>query len=292
MSMMLPSPQDRSRLFWPLLAVGLTAATLLPIGIHTVLLDDLSVPYPSALPHLGWAILPDHALLVLGMIYLNRAIQWADGSRALERAAFIFAAAAALNQALLRIPIMRNVVSTKWTIYPFIDNMPVVLWFAAATGMVMLVSRLTIATLRTVSFAVALAVVLDRCVAPATNAAFGGVIAANARLEGEQLYDVPYDWHVDVPSYLTSVEPAIGAFAIAMVLRRLRWSPAAIATVIFALQGGPLVGVVLNIWYTPLSPPVAMLSEGQFTLEALALAALASGLVALLIPCASVTTIE
>ncbi len=284
MPTILPSPGNRTRFFWPLLAAGLTAATLLPIGIHTVLLDDLGVPYPSALPHSGWTILPDHGLLVLGMIYLNRAVHSADGSRVTGPAAFIFLVVAALNQALLRLPIMRNAVSTKWTIYPFIDNLPAVLWFAAATVMVMLATRLTTTTWRRLTVAAALAVVLDLCVAPALDSAFTRIIAANTAREGQQLYNVPYDWHVDVPSYLTFLEPALGAVLIAMVLRQLRVGPAATATVLFALQGGPLARVVLNIWYAPLSPPVAMLSEGQFTLQALALAALASSLAVLLVP--------
>ena len=119
-----PSPdQSRSRSFWLPMSLGLLAATLIPIGIHTLLLDELGVPYPAALPHAGLAVVPDHVLLMGGVVVLD-AIMRRIGTTVTGRLAFLFLSVAGINQALFRLPVMRNVVSTKWTIYPFIDNLP------------------------------------------------------------------------------------------------------------------------------------------------------------------------
>lgn len=65
------SPSDRrhGRSFWLRMSIGLLAATLIPIGIHTLLLDNLGVPYPAALPHTGLVIVPDHILLMGGSLF-------------------------------------------------------------------------------------------------------------------------------------------------------------------------------------------------------------------------------
>ena len=276
-------PRDDSRSFWRWGFAALAIMTVLPIGIHTVMLDNLGIPYPASLPRAGWAIFPDHALLLFGLIGLDAYLRRDPSQSTARRGMFLFLAVGAINQALLRLPLMRNVVSTKWTIYPFIDNLPAVLWFAVAVMLVIGVGALTTTAVRRLGAAALIAVLLDRLVSPAIDAAFAGIIAANSHREGDQLYNVPYDWHVDLPSYLTYVEPAIGALATAMVLRRLRVSPLAIAGVVFALQGGPFVRVLLNIWYAPLKAGTAVLSEGQFTFEAIALSVLAATFATLMI---------
>lgn len=263
------------RVFRLSFVMALAVMTILPIGIHTLMLDQLGIPYPAALPRTGWVTYPDHVLQMVGLVGLQAYLR-CHGMSAVRKGAFLFLVTGAINQALFRLPVMRNVVSTKWTIYPFVDNLPVVLWFAAATALVIIVGPLTTTVLRKLGAAAVIAVILDRIVAPKVAAKFASVIAANGRREGNQLYNIPYDWHVNVPSYLTYAEPALAALATALVLRRLRAGPGAIGGLLFALQAGPLFRVVLNIWYAPLNPPMAMLSEGQFTLEAVTLAALAA----------------
>jgi hypothetical protein len=272
----LSDPSMQRRFFWPLLCAGLMLATLLPIGIHTLMLDDLGIAYPSALPHKGWAVVPDHALIVFGMICLCKTLLRARQRTTLGRAAFVFFAVAAINQSLFRNPIMRNIVSTKWTIYPFIDNLPNVLRFAAITFLVLLCIRWMTTTALKVGFSFLIAVAIEFVVNPLLNLGFAGVIAANSSKEGDQLYNVPYDWHVDLPSYLTYIEPAMGAIAVAFIMRHFKVSPSGIALVIFALQGGPLFRLGFNLFYASTSWGAALLSEGQFTLEAMCLAILAA----------------
>ena len=66
--MILPPVEDRPCFFWPLLVVGTMVTTMLPIGIHTVMLDDMGVLYPEALPRSGWVVVPYKALVVVGII--------------------------------------------------------------------------------------------------------------------------------------------------------------------------------------------------------------------------------
>ena len=262
--------------FWLWVLTALPIMTVVPIGIHTVMLDDLGIPYPSSLPRNGWVIFPDHALLLFGLIWLDTILRRDSSWNIARRGGTLFLAVGSINQALLRLPVMRNVVATKWTVYPFVDNLPAVLWFIVAVLLVMGVNNLKTNPIRKIGAAALIAILLDRLVAPATDAAFAGIIAANSHREGDQLYNVPYDWHVDLPSYLTYAEPAIGALATAIILRKLRVSSLATAGILFALQGGPFVRVLLNIWYALIPARTAMLSEGQFTLEAIALCLLAA----------------
>ena len=263
--------QRRGRSFWMPMSLGLLAATLIPIGIHTLLLDEFGVPYPAALPHSGLAIVPDHVLLMGGIVVLDTIMRRRDVKSA-GRLAILFLAVAAINQALFRLPVMRNVVSTKWTIYPFIDNLPDLMRIGAMVLAAMVINhvarrdgtKFVLATITTTA--------VDLVLMPLIHAAFAGIIASNAKREGDQLYNIPYDWHVDVPSYLTSIEPATGALIVALVLHRAKVRLWMTVGVIFALQAGPLFRVALNPLYAPSSMAVAVISEAQFTFEAIALA--------------------
>lgn len=265
----------RNRSFWLILGLGLLAATLIPIGIHTVLLDDLGVPYPSAFPHSGVAILPDQVLLMVGIIALDSALRRLKNVSLAGRLALLLLTVTAINQALLRLPIMRNVVSTKWTIYPFIDNIPEVARLGAmVVGAIAINLTLRRSGLKIMA-AIATAAIVDLWFSPLLQRAFAGIQASNVAREGDQLYTVPYDWHVDVPSYLTFIEPAAAALVMAVALRRSdvqRWTSFA---VLFAIQGGPLFRVLLNPFYTSSGLAMAVLSEAQFTFQALALALIA-----------------
>jgi len=116
---------------------------------------------------------------------------------------------------------------------------------------------------------------IDLALMPLIRAGFTDIIASNAKREGEQLYNIPYDWHVDVPSYLTSLEPAVGALVVALVLHRAKARPWVSVCVTFALQAGPLFRLALNPFYAPSSIAVAIFSEAQFTFQSIAMALIA-----------------
>lgn len=266
--------EGRSGSLWLALCLGLLAATLIPVGIHTVLLDNLGVPYPSAFPHEGAAILPDQILLMIGIVALDGVFRRLDVSLA-GRLTFLLFTITAINQALLRLPIMRNMVSTKWTIYPFIDNVPEVARLGALVVGAMIINLTLRRSRLKIIAAIVTTAIVDLWFSPLLQRAFAGIRASNARREGDQLYTVPYDWHVDVPSYLTFIEPAAGALAVAIALRRAGLPRSISLAVLFAIQGGPLFRLLLNPFYASSSMVVAVLSEAQFTLQALALASIA-----------------
>lgn len=266
---------ERGSLLWVPLTLGLVAATLIPIGIHTVLLDDLGVPYPAALPHAGPAILPDHILLLLGIVSLDGTLRRLRSASLAIRLTFLVLTVAAINQALLRLPVMRNVVSTKWTIYPFIDNVPEVARLGTMVLAAVVINLMFRRYAPKIICAVVATAVIDLWFSPLLRQAFAGIVASNTKREGDQLYNVPYDWHVNVPSYITYIEPAAAALIVGLALRRAKMPLWMSICVIFAIQGGPLFRLPLNTLYAPSSPAVAILSEGQFTLQALALASIA-----------------
>ncbi|MGI4795488.1 MAG: hypothetical protein ACRYG8_15720 [Janthinobacterium lividum] len=282
--MLLPPAKDRVSLFWVKLFVALLAATVLPIGIHTVMLDVMGIPYPSAFPKNGWASFPDHVLIVLGVLYLD-AVLWRDPRplSATRRIFFLFLTLAAINQALFRLPVMLNAVSTRWTIYPFLDNLPEVLRYAVITTLVVAVGRMASTVMRKIAAATLIALATYKVVAPWLSTVFASMVAVDQQREGDQLYNVPYDWHVNLPSYVIYLEPALAALSVALLLGQRRLSSIAITAIIFSIQGGPFFGTFLNSLYASSGPGLALLSKGQFTLEALALALLTSATSVMLI---------
>ncbi|WP_406586462.1 hypothetical protein [Asaia lannensis] len=261
---------------WNWLILGVVTATFLPIGIHTIMLDNLNIPYPAAFPREGWASLPDRALRVFSMLVLCGTIRANARLSTSMRFLIISLAVAALNEALLRLPIMRNVVSTHWTIYPFVDNLPEVIRYAALAIVVMAITPYAVSVAARAASALVIAICVDFILAPYLGKIFAPLIAANASREGDQLYTVPYDWHVDLPSYLTFAEPAIAALLLAWLLAKERRGMILITLVLFGMRAGPLFGVALNVFYAPSNAVLAVLSKGQFALESAALALIAA----------------
>ena len=111
---------------------------------------------------------------------------------------------------------------------------------------------------------------------------FVGVTTMTNKLEGDTKYFVPYDWHVNLPSYLTYSEAVLGACGVAAIVARQPGSRGhkviVSALTIFTIGGGPVFKPFINIYLSGEEPVIAVLSYAQFTFETLALALMTTGL--------------
>ena len=99
-----------------------------------------------------------------------------------------------------------------------------------------------------------------------------------AHLNHEEVYKAPYGWQVEVPAYITYVEPVAACFMIAALVWNRLANNLPMRTLQFALLvliiSTRLILPFVYIFYSQFSPSIALLSMGQFFLEALTLAIL------------------
>ncbi|HFK5510770.1 TPA: hypothetical protein ACGZ9U_001686 [Elizabethkingia anophelis] len=112
------------------------------------------------------------------------------------------------------------------------------------------------------------------------NSIFSPIIDSYAYLAHDPIYELPYDWHVLVPAYLTFAEPVIAAFVIVhYIWEKLNgkiWQKIILVGILICLIKGMLLPVFLFTPYLKLNFIAAIASEIQFTLEFLAVGILTS----------------
>lgn len=138
--------------------------------------------------------------------------------------------------------------------------------------------RVLVSPVRCILTTLVIGIPVHMLLSPALKTAFAGFVQWTSSREGYTFYNPPYDWHVEVPAYMTFAEPVLAAFAVAALVagclprERLR-AIAVLAMLIFALRG-QFFSTFINIRYAGTDAVTAMLSFGQFTLESLVLAVL------------------
>jgi hypothetical protein len=113
---------------------------------------------------------------------------------------------------------------------------------------------------------------------PPIDRGFRVLIDSLEYLDTGNIYSSPYGWQVNVPSYLTFLEPVIAGYLIAaLVLKRLP-PPSKRQIGLFALlvlsMKRSIVPTLLYSLFQPRPLPAAILSESQFALEVLVMALL------------------
>jgi len=95
------------------------------------------------------------------------------------------------------------------------------------------------------------------------------------------VYTAPYGWNVEIPAYLTFIEPVIACFVIVYNvwnnLSSRPWIRSLQFIVLIMAIRGVLLSPFINVFYADLPPLTAIASMGQFSLEGLTLAALTVG---------------
>jgi hypothetical protein len=265
---------------WPRLAVCIALTTVLSLSVHVVMLDVLGIDHPSieGVPRLAtW--MNEVLSVTATLVFYRLGLPAFQRLPALHRGLLLTVIYAMLNEALLRSFIMDVVVSHDW-IYCLVENMARPLEYLAICSLIVFAApRLKSAPAVAAGGIVITALALS-AIDPPIDRAFGSLVASLEFLDTGNIYNPPYGWQVDVPSYLTFLEPVIASYAIAaLVWKRLSRNPAQrlgqFVLVVLSMKGS-IVPLLIYSFYQDRPLPAAMLSESQFALEILVMAILTS----------------
>jgi hypothetical protein len=263
---------------WFRLAIGLAVTTVGALSVHSIMLQSLHVPFPDLS-----AITPPYKFLIrtiamLGLIFLGHLTSGSFRGSFMKRWAALFLIDAMLTESLFRAPFMDGYCTTAWT-YSFVGNISKLLAVAVICAMIVLaIPRLSLLWHK-LAAAVTIAALFTYVVTPLMKFAMQPIMNFISNLAPQSEWcALPYGANVLVPAYLTFLELVIACYAAAA----LAWKQLSRSRTVRYLQFTLLILAVKNQLLTPFiyvafakTPAFpALASEGQFALEALALAAL------------------
>ena len=249
---------------------------VLALSVHVLMLQAFHVPYPVGYPTTGWPNFCNLALSAFALMYFydlssDVFLRFSLSTRCLLLSVLV----AMLREALIRHPVMDGFATTAWR-YSFVDNLPRLLMVLLLCSLVVLLTPKLVRPRQRVLAALLVATIVEFLCRPVIAKVFEHILASIAYLNHGEVYKVPYGWQIEVPAYITYMEPVVACFLMAaLVWDRLAKGVLA-RTLQFALLmmmiNGSLLRPFVYVLYATFRPGVALLSMGQFSLEALALA--------------------
>ena len=256
---------------------GMLLAGFLALSVHSFMLETLNLPYPDKFPRFGPHAFVNSACITLGLVYLHNL--WFRGKTKTWPIRFItlFITYAMLREILFRLPIMDGVCTTAW-VFSVLENIwRLVNAFILCALVVLFSPRLTTLP-RKILASLILAAIVSFLTEPAVDRLSSNMLDHFSSLSHADVYTVPYGWNVQIPAYLTFVEPAIACFVIIYnVWNKLSsrpWIRSLQFIVLIMAIRGVLLSPFINVFYAGRPPLTAIASTGQFSLEGLTLAAL------------------
>lgn len=263
---------------WIKLTIGLLLATILSLSVHAVMIQGMNIPFPD----LSVISAPYKFIIqlfaVLGLIYFWELAQREINGSFFKQLGILFLIDAMLTESLLRGPFMDGYCTNSF-VFMFVDNVPKLLTMATLCGLVVLITPLLKQFWKKVVASAVLAALFMFAITPIMGAVWSPVMDALDHLAPTSEWcTLPYGPDVLVPAYVSFIEPAIACLIMAVLvwnqLSQTKW----IKYLSFTL-------LVLAIKYQLLMPLfyavfgsdtflTNLASEGQFALEALALALL------------------
>ena len=266
---------SRTRVNWTLLLPLLILSGILSLSAHVLILYS-GIPFPGDYPHLGWVPFADLAVQLFAMTLLYRlAYPSFEGKRWFARSTLLFLLVATVQERLLRAPLIDTFATTAFRYSVLTDSKALIAVFLASTAIAFLDKHLTSRWVQA-ALSLSLAGVLVFLVAPLVNAGYAHLLARFDYLSHPGLYTFPYPWQLNVPAYITFIEPTVSAAIIYSLVRRrlakqvipnLLEFALLMAAIRYALLGPLLYPLVTH----KLTRTLAVASKGQFLLEALTL---------------------
>lgn len=267
-----------SQIVWPKALLGMGITCILSLSVHVVMLQVLNIPYPVGYPTTGWPIFVNLALTTLALLYFYQ-LTLDEFARLpiVMRWLLIFILTAMLREALFRLPIMNALATTAW-IYSVVESLPRLLLLLLLSGLVVLVAPWLRQLWQMSLGAMLITGLLYFGARPLVDRAFNYWLTAIAYLNHEEVYKVPYGWQIELPAYLTYLEPVLACFVMVLLVWDQLSGSVGGKTVQFALLvlllNRTFIHPFVYVFYSKFTPVVALLSMGQFFLEALSLALL------------------
>ena len=259
----------------PRLIAGLAVAGVLGLSVHVIMLQVLHIPFPQDDPPYWARLLNIAGMAIAVLIFLDLARPALEGRSFVARW-LILAALLAMLRETVRGAAMAGVVTTAWTFSLAQMLVPILLWLAIG-----LLCTAAAPWLRSLWSKVLGGLVIAAAalwLSPAIGAALSPLFEALAPLAHPDVYELPYPWQVMIPAYLTYAEPVIACALIArLVWDRLPAPPAqrlALFVALILFMDTMVLRTFLFSFFSGGPLGAAMLSESQFMLEVLVLAAL------------------
>jgi len=260
------------------LCVGILFTTVGALSVHAVMLQILNVPFPELS-----AISPAYKFAIRVMATLGLIVFWQLASQNIhglfvKKSAVLFLFSTMLTETLFRGPFMDAYCTTAWA-FIFVANSQKVLTMAIASLMIVAATPKLPLVWQKLAGAIVITSLTAFAIGPLIGKGMAPVMAAIAHLapQGEWC-TLPYGPNVLIPAYLTFLEPVLACLAGATLI----WDRLSPSRGLRFAQFTVLILAIKNQLVTPLVYAVlakmpflsALTSDGQFALEAVALALL------------------
>lgn len=268
-----------TRINLPKLVMGMIFTGFLSLSVHAFMLQQMGIPFPSVAIDASLAQFISRSVLsVLGLIYLCELSLPALARRTFAfRCVVLFVLSTALTEALFRLPFMEGYCSDSLA-YAFIGNVPKMLSASLLAVLVVAVTpRLPKFWQKSIA-AVVLGAISVFVLNPSIAALSKAPLEFLAYMSHAEWCELPYGANVLIPAYLSFTEPVLAVLATAaLIWNRLSSKPLVRLmqfTLLVLLIKRQLLAAFIYMAYSGTPPLTGLLSMGQFTLEALALALL------------------
>jgi hypothetical protein len=259
-------------ILWCKLAPCIALTAVLSLSIHVVMLDVLAIPHPDVTRVSSRAVFANDALSVIATFMFYRLAQGLATLPIVRRCLLLTAVYAMLREALFRNFIMDGVVSHAWSYSP-VENWAQPSKYLILCSMIVLVGSRLRSAAQILAAGIAVTAVAFLLIDPLISGAFGKLVASVEYLDTGNIYNPPYGWQVNIPSYLTFLEPVLASFAMAaLIWHKLSPKPTLrtlqFVLIVMAMKGSILPTLVYS-FYQGRPLPTAILSESQFGIEIL-----------------------
>jgi hypothetical protein len=277
MNIMTAPPGEKGEVMkWNILklCLGMVITWVLALSTHVVMQDVLHIPYPHFRSKTDAAYFFDYSAKVLAILYLYRLVHDKFSHLSLSvKCLLLFVLISMLDESLIRMPLMNGIVTSAW-VFSLTLGLPILVAYLLLSCLIVIFAPRLPRVWQQVLGALLIAALLHFLITPVTSKYVNMLLAQLPR--PENIISPPYGLNVLVPAYLTFAEPVVACF----ILARMVWSKLSLASVkglsLFVLLIMSIRGVLfapfICIFYANVPPLTAMLSVGQFSLEALVLA--------------------
>jgi hypothetical protein len=263
---------------WVKFGFGLLCTAVLSLSVHTVMLQELHIPFPDisviAKPYLFTL----RALSVLGLIYFWEMAQQNVSSSFWKKWLLLFLIDAMLTESLFRASFMDGY-CTNAIGYMLISNVPKLLSIAVVCALVVFMTSKINKSWQKLVVAIIITAIYIFIITPLFGLAWHPVMTSVARFEPTSEWcRLPYGPDVLIPAYISYIEPVIGCSIMALLiwhqLPKTKWLKYILFIVMVLAIKNQLLSPVFYAFLNKSNFFSNLVSEGQFALEAIALAML------------------
>lgn len=258
------------------LCLGMVITGVLALSAHVAMQEIFHIPFPGSYPKAGWVYFFDNSYKVLAILCLFRLGHDKFLNLSLPvRSLLMFVLIAMLDEKLIRMPLMVGITTSAWSL-SLIYSLPSLLAHLLLAGLIVIFAPRLRRIWQQILGALLIAALLHFLFTPVISKHVDMLLAQLPKPRPEDIISPPYGLKVLVPAYLSFAEPVVACF----ILARIVWNKLSLASVkglsLFVLlimsMRGVLFAPFIYIFYANLPPVTAMLSVGQFSLEAFVLA--------------------